>query len=83
MGFVVAFAKGVGLFPDQKTSALGVEKTKTRTEANTVKISDLYDFEREILQAKQWTKYRRFHPTFIPRHRLQNAIDCIFPPFGG
>src|SRR5439155_8450802 len=78
-----ACRRGRSVSLSEKTSVVGVEKSKTRTEANTVKISNLYDFESEILQANQWTIYRRFHPTFIPRHRLQNAIGCISPPFGG
>src|ERR1041384_3829390 len=54
-----------------------------QTETKTVTISNLEDLESHSLHLKRWTRYRRFQPTFIPRHWLQKAIDSTFPPFGG
>src|ERR1043165_2243117 len=67
----------------EKPREPGEENAKTSMEATTIKTNNLKDCDNHFLQIKQWAMYRRLHPTFIPRQRLQNAIRCIISSFWG
>src|SRR5215510_11713539 len=52
-------------------------KAKTKEDRSPVKTPLFIVLASNSLQNRLCLTYRLFHPTFNPRHRLQNAKDCI------